>query len=433
MRKEKVDVLVAGAGPGGSIAAERMARQGINVLLCDRMPFPRYKCCAAGVIWHDIEDFPEIKPVIETYNHAIVAHAPSLQKEITLLSEEKYLMGQTYRATLDNHLASLARKSGATFLDNTSVNGLSLLPNQAGIMAELHDKNSNENFQVEAKILIDASGTSAISRKYLSAFPRWERKDLLIACELDVPMKEKEIIKKYGNERAVHMFFYYKDLPGYAWIFTKKKSLSIGMGTMLEFKNRLIGGRELRTKFADFCNYLETNGYTPKGAIKIENTKHALIPSMSLKQANAFTNNVMQVGDAAGIFVSALSGEGIYYSMLSGKFAAETAIRAFKKQDYSTNTLSFYKKLYMKRLKSELNYQFFSRNYMLFVKRRCEKAVRWAMHDQKLQDFFKIFLGGAYKINRSFLMRLISHYIRLKIKDQFGLLGKKENKKEYDD
>ena len=40
-----VDVLIAGAGPAGSIAAIRLARAGARVLLVDRARFPRDKLC----------------------------------------------------------------------------------------------------------------------------------------------------------------------------------------------------------------------------------------------------------------------------------------------------------------------------------------------------------------------------------------------------
>ena len=41
-----VDVLIAGAGPGGSAAAIHFARRGLRVLVLDRATFPRDKPCA---------------------------------------------------------------------------------------------------------------------------------------------------------------------------------------------------------------------------------------------------------------------------------------------------------------------------------------------------------------------------------------------------
>ena len=40
-----IDVLIAGAGPAGSIAATVLARAGARVLVVDRAQFPRPKLC----------------------------------------------------------------------------------------------------------------------------------------------------------------------------------------------------------------------------------------------------------------------------------------------------------------------------------------------------------------------------------------------------
>ena len=44
------DVLVAGAGPAGAVAARVLARAGFKVLLCDKSTFPRDKACGDGLI-----------------------------------------------------------------------------------------------------------------------------------------------------------------------------------------------------------------------------------------------------------------------------------------------------------------------------------------------------------------------------------------------
>src|ERR1041385_2847851 len=46
MLPDQVDLLIAGAGPGGSAAAIRAARLGLRVLAVDRARFPRDKPCS---------------------------------------------------------------------------------------------------------------------------------------------------------------------------------------------------------------------------------------------------------------------------------------------------------------------------------------------------------------------------------------------------
>ena len=45
----EADVLVVGAGPGGSAAAYHLARHGVDVLMVDKATFPREKVCGDGL------------------------------------------------------------------------------------------------------------------------------------------------------------------------------------------------------------------------------------------------------------------------------------------------------------------------------------------------------------------------------------------------
>ena len=48
MPKAEADVIVVGAGPGGSAAAANLARRGVGVLLLEKSHFPREKVCGDG-------------------------------------------------------------------------------------------------------------------------------------------------------------------------------------------------------------------------------------------------------------------------------------------------------------------------------------------------------------------------------------------------
>lgn len=431
MAAETQDICIVGAGPAGSIAAERLASAGIRVLLLDGQQFPRYKCCAAGVLWHDIEDFPEIKPVIETYNHAMAFHSPSLKHEFSIRSDEHFLLGQTYRARLDDHLVQLAKKSGAEFRQGHLVTGVELLGDRRGVRLSVRDKMTGSEYLVASRLVIGADGARSIVRKCHPDFTPWNKADLLIASELDVPMGEQKVLDIFGKDRTTHVYMYFDNLPGYAWIFTKKASVSIGMGTMLEFEGKTYGGKPLAAKFKAYTAYLEQAGLLPAGVADLSKTSYALIPSLSIKHAVTHGRNALLAGDAAGAFVSALSGEGIYYSMLSGQFAARVAAKAIAAGDFSPQLLADYPRLWRARLEKELNYQYFAKRYMLEVKRRCEKAVRWGQHDETIRGFMSTFFTGIWNIDRKFMARLYCHYVRLKVKDLFGSLGERERKQDY--
>lgn len=43
------DVIIVGAGPGGSSLAAKLAETGFHVLILEKQSFPRYKVCGGGV------------------------------------------------------------------------------------------------------------------------------------------------------------------------------------------------------------------------------------------------------------------------------------------------------------------------------------------------------------------------------------------------
>ncbi len=49
MNRLETDVLVVGAGPGGSATAYHLARHGIDVTVVERSAFPREKVCGDGL------------------------------------------------------------------------------------------------------------------------------------------------------------------------------------------------------------------------------------------------------------------------------------------------------------------------------------------------------------------------------------------------
>src|ERR671933_1210805 len=53
---DRADLIVVGAGPGGSATAYNAARAGLEGLLLDRQEFPRDKPCGDGLMPHAAEE-----------------------------------------------------------------------------------------------------------------------------------------------------------------------------------------------------------------------------------------------------------------------------------------------------------------------------------------------------------------------------------------
>ena len=61
---QDADVIVVGAGPGGSAAATFLSRQGLDVLLLEKSQFPREKVCGDG----------GVHPARQAHNDALFFH-----------------------------------------------------------------------------------------------------------------------------------------------------------------------------------------------------------------------------------------------------------------------------------------------------------------------------------------------------------------------
>ncbi|HQG31587.1 MAG TPA: hypothetical protein PLA83_06635, partial [Deltaproteobacteria bacterium] len=99
---------------------------------------------------------------------------------------------------------------------------------------------------------------------------------------------------------------------GYAWVFPKGETLSIGIGGSLS-KNR-----NMKNLFTRFFRHVTGRGpesirgcYTPLG-------NYSKKPGIG---------NALLVGDAAGL-VDPITGEGIAFALMSGKFAAQSILKA---------------------------------------------------------------------------------------------------------
>src|SRR5688572_11306066 len=125
-----VDVIVVGAGPGGSTAAYHLARHGLNVLVLEKTHFPREKVCGDGLTPRAVKQL--IKMGIDTDpakgwlpNKGLRVIGGGIRLELDwpdLASYPGYGLTRT-RLDFDEVLANRARAAGATVLTGHTVTG----------------------------------------------------------------------------------------------------------------------------------------------------------------------------------------------------------------------------------------------------------------------------------------------------------------------
>ncbi|MGD8736294.1 MAG: geranylgeranyl reductase family protein [Anaerolineae bacterium] len=318
------DIIVAGAGPGGSMAAWEAARQGLTVLLLEkRQEIGSPVRCAEAVP-------PEALAVLVDPDPAWISAHLSLAQIITreggrVVHKWQGSGGTGYvleRRVFDRMLAEQAAQAGAQVQVKTPVVGL--LHNSGtvgGVIAEWQGR----RYEIEASIVIAADGIESRVGAWAGLDTRLEIGDTMTCAQYLLAGID-------WDPSCMGCWIDQEVAPGgYAWVFPKGEGrANVGLGlqadlaeaTALSYLERFIEGEPaLRSG-------------TPVTLIA------ANVP-VSPPCSRLVTNGVMLVGDAARQ-VDALTGGGIIHAMTAGKLAAQVAAQALDRSDVSAHGLAAY-------------------------------------------------------------------------------------------
>ncbi|MFH1721210.1 MAG: NAD(P)/FAD-dependent oxidoreductase [Candidatus Altiarchaeota archaeon] len=299
---ERYDVVIVGAGPSGCSAAEKLAQNGIGVLLLEKEKLPRNKLCAGVLperINHLLGEIPS--DIVERNFIGYRLHSPK-----GLVVESKFHRPGfiVSRKKFDGWMVEKARNAGVELIDGVKVIDVMEEENKVLVQTGIHS--------FPSKFLISADGsTSSIRKRVGLDGPRKE--DLAIALQVDVSLSEDDIIARMESWFDV----YYPGIidEGYGWISAHKDHIKVGVGsTSSRFK------KDPKSFFKKFLEEPEVKQKIEGGIIS--SIKSHVIP-LSGPLPNLATKRTLLVGDAAG-FVWPLTGEGIYEAVHSGQVAAET-------------------------------------------------------------------------------------------------------------
>ncbi len=286
------DVIIAGAGPGGSTAAYFLGEANLNVLVLEKEKLPRYKTCGGALPANIFELFPfSFDPVIESHVEAVsFAFKERMVTIPTPASPVRMVMRKDFDAYLLAH-TNVEVRSEKTVRRVTEEDDHVLVETRDG-----------EVFA--GRYLIGADGANSSVSAALD-FPRKKRLVAAIEFEVEVP---PEVMRPFSY---TPLFIFGDVRMGYAWVFPKADHLSVGIAALHPKPG------ELRTTLA---RVMLRYGISLEHAIQHGHP----IPLYSGRQPIA-TRRVLLVGDAAGL-VDPFSGEGIRYAVKSGKLAAEAIL-----------------------------------------------------------------------------------------------------------
>ncbi|MFX4294565.1 geranylgeranyl reductase family protein [Streptomyces bohaiensis] len=329
---DRADVIVVGAGPGGSAAAYHLARSGLDVLLLEKTSFPREKVCGDGLTPRATKqlvsmgiDISEEAGWLRNKGLRIIGGGQRIQLDWPELASYPDYGLVRKRDDFDEQLARQAQKAGARLHERCNVSG-PLLDDRTGRMIGVTAKLGEEKKPVtfRAPVVIAADGNS--SRLSLAmGLHRNERRPMGVAVRtyFTSPRHDDDYLESWlelwdrrGTEPRL--------LPGYGWIFGMGDGTSnVGLGIL----NSSSAFRELdwREVLKAWCASMpEEWGYTPEnmtGPIR-----GAALP-MAFNRKPHYSRGLMLVGDSGGL-VNPFNGEGIAYAMESGAIAAEVITQA---------------------------------------------------------------------------------------------------------
>ena len=368
---EEYDVVVVGAGPGGSAAAYYLARQGSKVLLLDKHNFPRDKTCgdaltprAVGAL-ADIGILPEMQRAGRRVREVKVI-APNGRSLIVRMPQKHDLPDYSLvvpRLVLDNALRERALAGGAYF--QSPVHVTRITPDVNGAL--VYGNRRGRKVTLQARLVIIATGAST---------------KLLRRSGILTQMPQGLAARAYfegltGLDNRLEFHFQRVPLPGYGWVFPLSDS-SANVGAAL------LPVRRFRHSLAPKCtaraamdSLLQSTSLRPtfERARRVGPVKGYPVRE-DFATAPTYGERILLVGEAAGL-VNPLTGEGIDYALESGKLAADFVMRLFATSDLSQKSLAGYDKLLRERY--QRLFVFCSRVSQLYASRFCLNLLAsWA-------------------------------------------------------
>ncbi|MFX0041732.1 MAG: NAD(P)/FAD-dependent oxidoreductase [Candidatus Hodarchaeota archaeon] len=321
------DVIISGAGPSGSKCAEILAKHGFKVALIEKNTNWR-KPCGGGCSLRFYKYYPQLRKLNMIDKHSIAMYSADYSKfQYTYENYNDYSFVMD-RLELDNFIRDIAIDAGAELFDN-NISFDFIYKNQQKI--GIKTKSPGGTKEYFGKIMIVADGMSSKLANKSGIRPNWKTKDLGIA--------KCAILEGNYSLDINTVNFYFRPYMGYGWIFPiDERRFNIGICTFYEDNFKY----NVNYLFKEFINEPEIKKALPESNYKKVWSSAYPEPVIGVLEKSLYSNNLMIVGDAAG-FVSPISGEGLYASIVSGNIAALTAVKALEIEDCSEKVLKQYK------------------------------------------------------------------------------------------
>ena len=315
-------MLVAGAGPAGSVTATLLARAGFSVVLVDRASFPRDKACSEYMSPEAVRILARLG-VLESLERsgAFPLEGMKLFGPRGATAHGKFAgAGTPFRPTglsvsrriLDHELLAAARAAGARVLERTSIE--ELLYDEGGVVAGavMLNRRTQQRHCVKARLTVGADGLRSLVARRLGPRRQGARRRIaFVAHVTGVAEMTASAELHFGEHGYIGLNQIGHDQTNVALVVPA---------------DRVVDARGGIERFFD-----QTLGDFPQVRDRVragEVVRRILATGpFAVRSSRIVAHGAMLVGDAADFFDPA-TGDGIYSALRGAELVASTATEA---------------------------------------------------------------------------------------------------------
>jgi electron transfer flavoprotein-quinone oxidoreductase len=350
---EKFDVIIAGAGLAGLAAAYTLSGNGVEVLVLERGDYPGAKNVTGGRLYvNPIRNlFPELWNGVPLERFITHEGATLMAKERSVTvdysgSELRVEPHQSYsilRAKFDRWLAEQAEARGAMLLTKVRVDDV--IKEKGGIAGVLAGGD-----ELRADVVIACDGVLSLIPEKAGLRSSGLPHDYALGIKEVIALDSGIINDRFnleGNEGAARLFVgeVTQGRFGGGFLYTNRESISLGIVIGIQ---DLLGNGAAMDVPALLESFKQRSEIAPliRGGATVEYAAHVIPEGGFRALSHLYGNGILVAGDAAGLALNiGFTVRGMEYALASGYFAAQTVLKARETGNFSTETLSLYKRL----------------------------------------------------------------------------------------
>jgi len=341
------DVIIVGGGCSGLAAAITCARAGLNTIVLERGK-PGNKNVMGGVLY--------TRPTADVYGEfwrEAPLERPVVEQNLWILTEDSAVkIGYRSKKFADdppNAFTVLRARTDPWFADQAAAAGALIVPNTKVEECILDNgrvvgvRTGRPSGDVYAPVTIICEGVNPQLTQSLGMQGEIELHDMSSVTKEVIGLSEEVIQERFnigpGEGVTIELFGdSTARLLGMAFLYTNRDTVSIGVGVSLDdyVKTQVTPHDMLQRLKAHPMIAPLIDG----GEVR-EYSSHMIPEGGWNKLPQLYGDGVMICGDAA-MLVNAVHREGSNHAIWSGKLAAEAAIEAHEKNDFSRRTLATY-------------------------------------------------------------------------------------------